>query len=566
MAGHFHNAMQADLGRPSGDSCDSCGPIWRPLVTHGQGRRSQHRRSGDHLGRAEPHCPRPPVVDVGAAGVGVAFHARFQAGGRKNLLVAAGAFGAVERGKKKLRAVAGHLDHRQDPTFLHGTLTHNHHPTGGEFAKMALNLALSVRANVPKLEKSLVVVCLDQDAQQQLRREGFGTVLLPGPSDVDAVKDPWQNDDLWKFKYRLMASLMTLDISALVLDTDVVLLSDPFIHLGHDADLEVMTDLFFPRSQLLDVSLRPEDHFNTGYVYHGATPGGLRFMTAFLEAFDAKEWNGFKRDWFNQRAFNKLLLEWVLYGDAAWCALRGIPSRTNVGSVTITSMRSCEERPRAARLNIRVLNPAVIAHGMNYFWRRAHLMPGETGGKAVAAVHANGVEPKDYFLRDRGLWYLDDFAERFGEEPLFFTYIHSEGLSLAEDFEELAAALEVAMMLRRRMVLPKTMNCRNCPAYEPYGFAQWHDADALPKKTSKDLQSCKPAGLGLHIRLLLPCKSGHGRMAPVYCRVWCGPPSWLPSLAEASISFATTTARRASFRWGPKPFGALWARGCGRCW
>lgn len=40
------------------------------------------------------------------------------------------------------------------------------------------------------------------------------------------------------------------------------------------------------------------------------------------------------------------------------------------------------------------------------------------------------------------------------------------------------------------------------------------------------------------------------------CLTWC---------LQASISFATTTARRASFRWGPKPFGALWARGCGRC-
>lgn len=71
---------------------------------------------------------------------------------------------------------------------------------------------------------------MDQDAQQQLRREGFGTVtlqkttcvffcspisdekvmswspgfpakiqvLLPGPSDVDAVKDPWQNDESWQ--------------------------------------------------------------------------------------------------------------------------------------------------------------------------------------------------------------------------------------------------------------------------------------------------------------------------------------------------------------------------------
>ena len=65
-------------------------------------------------------------------------------------------------------------------------------------------------------------------------------------------------------------------------------------------------------------------------VYHRATAGGLRpkcssqgthccfqcgnrmacagrFMRAFLEAFDAREWNGFKRDWFNQRAFNKCL-------------------------------------------------------------------------------------------------------------------------------------------------------------------------------------------------------------------------------------------------------------------
>ena len=43
------NRGQADLGRPSGDSCDSCGPTWHPAcspVTHGQGGRKQHRRWG----------------------------------------------------------------------------------------------------------------------------------------------------------------------------------------------------------------------------------------------------------------------------------------------------------------------------------------------------------------------------------------------------------------------------------------------------------------------------------------------------------------------------------------
>ncbi|CAJ1343933.1 unnamed protein product, partial [Effrenium voratum] len=289
---------------------------------------------------------------------------------------------------------------------------------------MALNLALSVRQHVPHLESSFVVVCLDADAQRQLRERNFRTVLLPGPSDEEATMHPWQNDDLWKFKYRLMASFMALGISALVLDTDVVLLSDPFVQLKGDADLEVMTDLFFPESQLLMASLRPEDHFNTGYVYHRATAGALQLMLAFLDAFHALNWHGFKRDWFNQRAFNKLVLEWVnaghiqvLYSGFAWCGLRG--NWTNAGGVVRAKGTAC----RDPRLSIRVLDPATIAHGMNFFWRRAHLLQKQD----VAAVHANGVEPKDYFFRDRGLWFLDDFQERFGPEPRFFRYTHPRG-------------------------------------------------------------------------------------------------------------------------------------------
>eukprot|EP00927_Polykrikos_kofoidii_P071996 TRINITY_DN68170_c0_g1_i1.p1 TRINITY_DN68170_c0_g1~~TRINITY_DN68170_c0_g1_i1.p1 ORF type:complete len:576 (+),score=80.23 TRINITY_DN68170_c0_g1_i1:49-1728(+) len=216
----------------------------------------------------------------------------------------------------------------------------------------------------------------------------------------------------------------------------------------------------------------------------------------------------------------------------------------------------------AERLVIRVLDPAVVSHGMNFFWRRAHLLPspppsappspplppltldsdfvfesgaeeakgtgstsgerrasgedkgggndgrvsagGVKGGKvnvlqkaslaaAIAtpaptaplrrtliAVHANGVEPKDYFLRDRGLWFIDDFEERFGKRPRFLTYVHPRGLGLAHDFETLAAAVDVAIMLRRRVVLPRTMNCRNCPAYKPYGMDAWpleHDEE-----------------------------------------------------------------------------------------
>ena len=72
-------------------------------------------------------------------------------------------------------------------------------------------------------------------------------------------------------------------------------------------------------------------------------------------------------------------------------------------------------------------------------------------------------------LRDRNLWYIDDWEERFGEAPSFLTYVHPKGLSLKDDFESLIAALEVAAYLRRRVVLPETMNCANCPAYYVYG-------------------------------------------------------------------------------------------------
>lgn len=81
--------------------------------------------------------------------------------------------------------------------------------TGGEFAKMALNLALSVRLHVPALEASLALVSLDSDAHALLRNNGFFSVLMQGPTSEDAVKNPWHNDELWKFKYKLMALVCT---------------------------------------------------------------------------------------------------------------------------------------------------------------------------------------------------------------------------------------------------------------------------------------------------------------------------------------------------------------------
>ena len=53
-------------------------------------------------------------------------------------------------------------------------------------------------------------------------------------SEIGCETTPRQLSCLMVLRFLLPSGL-----SALVLDTDVVLLSDPFLHLGNDADLEV---------------------------------------------------------------------------------------------------------------------------------------------------------------------------------------------------------------------------------------------------------------------------------------------------------------------------------------
>lgn len=44
--------------------------------------------------------------------------------------------------------------------------------------------------------------------------------------------------------------------------------------------------------------------------------------------------------------------------------------------------------------------------------------------QSPVVAHANGVDGKEYFLRDRGLWYIDDFEKRFENQKRFLTYHH----------------------------------------------------------------------------------------------------------------------------------------------
>ena len=62
---------------------------------------------------------------------------------------------------------------------------------------------------------------------------GFHAVLNQGGGDME--------DDIWKMRWLILATCVWLDLEVLVVDSDIVFLSDPFFHFHLDADMEAMT-------------------------------------------------------------------------------------------------------------------------------------------------------------------------------------------------------------------------------------------------------------------------------------------------------------------------------------
>lgn len=329
----------------------------------------------------------------------------------------------------------------------------------GSRTAIAVNLALSIRKYAPQLERRFAYISLDDEAHQVMKEQGFNSALCrAGECRSTDIKD-----DIWKLRWYLMLTLTGFGLSALVVDADIVFLNDPIKHLWFDSDLEVMTDHFFPERHLWEPWVRVEDHINTGFVLARPSLALRDLLVDFLDAHWEREHGGVMRDGMDQRVFNHFVVRRM---SADVPTVYGRYENLTFGRVE-------QIVPRAAlrQVGIRILDPKQISHGMNFFWRRAHLLAeGATRSSLPAVAHVNGADPKEYFLRDRGVWFVDDWFERFGDAPRFITYVHPRGLSLKEDFAHLAAGVEVAKLLGRRLVLPATMNCRNSPAYHAWGL------------------------------------------------------------------------------------------------
>jgi hypothetical protein len=309
--------------------------------------------------------------------------------------------------------------------------------TTGEdkYVKYALNLAIS--ADRLGLRSRFVVVAMDDAAVEGLRGHGFRIVL--------SRNEGTKKDKIWKMRWWIAIAFLRLGLRPIVVDSDAVFIRDPFSALQRDADIELSTDLYFPERDLFQPWFRPEDHVNTGFLsVH--TERAATFLRRFLnENFHATA-GGLLRDGFDQRNFGIFL--------SRACA---------AGELEVVYEGKTIGKPNASAVRIRIISLDLVPHGMAYFYLRNR-------EKAVFA-HVNGVSDKEYFMRDRGLWPLNDSASRF-PTPRFLTYDHPGGLSLAEDFNLLWQAHGLAYRLKRRLVLPRTMNCANCPAER--GFGPWN--------------------------------------------------------------------------------------------
>jgi len=353
-----------------------------------------------------------------------------------------------------------------------------------EFALMALNLYLSVCRHAPRWERAFAVMALDTKTETFLRENGVTTWLH-------------ETKDTFMIRWKLMLGVLEIGLDVLEVDTDVVFLGDPFPHFYMDADFECMTDHLFPGRDLWNASFRDEEHINTGFVLARSTQPSKVLLAGFIAAYNKTFF-----DLFDQRLFSRFVFECIESG----CCESLFNAQRIGGNVS----QVCGTRSWQQKVVVRVLDPRVIAHGASFFWLRSHRL---LGLEQPPVLHANFGRDKLYFLRDRRVWLVENFENRFkalqkvrsapflcpahlgllcsdfstsedvdlkksSEPTRFIRYWPKKGSwtdgrasgwnGVSLHFLAFCAALEVAVALGRLLILPDAFDCRALPFYEAY--------------------------------------------------------------------------------------------------
>eukprot|EP00438_Fugacium_kawagutii_P024032 Skav212895 [mRNA] locus=scaffold374:21753:26353:+ [translate_table: standard] len=191
-----------------------------------------------------------------------------------------------------------------------------------------------------------------------------------------------RKDAIWKMRWLVLHTFAHLGIDGLVLDSDIVVLQDPFQALKRDADFEVTTDHFWPELHLWQYWTRAEEHINTGCIFVA------QMKQEFLEDHNESEVGVIPRHWMDQQVFNKFVQKKMFQSSSD--LLHGLYGEQHVYWNPRVSVRATKP------IRIRILDPITVAHGMNYFWLRAHQRPGQENMGRAGHSHSVSLPTKGW--------------------------------------------------------------------------------------------------------------------------------------------------------------------------
>ena len=119
----------------------------------------------------------------------------------------------------------------------------------------------------------------------------------------------------------------------------------------------------------------------------------------FLEDHNESEVGGIPRHWMDQQVFNKFVQKKMFHSSSD--LVHGLYKKQLFWNPV---RKSPEEKVQPQPVRIRILDPLIVAHGMNYFWLRAHERLGQDlaarAGQVLVATVARPLKTPQNALLD----------------------------------------------------------------------------------------------------------------------------------------------------------------------
>lgn len=261
---------------------------------------------------------------------------------------------------------------------------------------------------------NFMVVALDQETYDVLHYQGFPVALIKTEVIPQYSKQTVSNygdhdfNVLVKLKLVLFHKILSMNVSCLFFDSDVILFKDPFSS--------------FPQPEDYDFVAQRDEHICTGFMYFRPTLNSFTLLKMSLEAMDGREIN-------DQDAIQEIVTQNRIRG-----------------------------------LKWHYLDDNTYSKGSIYF--AAHQFPWTPTSPSQIMAHNNYVIShvnKLYRLKEAGLYSFDVNQEYSNPDA---TYITVEDYTDRPEDQTLVMLVRIANVLNRHLVVPQ-MSCVEGMGYVP---------------------------------------------------------------------------------------------------